>query len=96
MSSISQLVDLVEEKVLLLRSEKVHLEAENETLRRNIAKLHTEKEAAENSLQELKKQNDALKVSNRILGSKEHTTETKLKINALIKEIDACILQLLK
>lgn len=96
MSSISQLVDLVEEKVLLLRSEKVHLEAENETLRQNIAKLHTEKEAAENSLQELKKQNDALKVANRILGSKEHTTETKLKINALIKEIDACILQLLK
>jgi hypothetical protein len=96
MSNISQLTDLIEEKVLKLQDKLVNLAAENKALKQAVAKLHTEKEATETALNELKKQNDALKVANRILGSKEHTTETKLKINALIREIDACILQLSK
>lgn len=36
----------------------------------------------------------ALKTANAMLGSDEYKTKTKLKINALVKEIDACIAQL--
>jgi hypothetical protein len=37
---------------------------------------------------------EALKIANSILGSDENKRETKLKINALIRDIDHCIAQL--
>lgn len=37
---------------------------------------------------------NTLKTANALLGSKEYKTETKLKINAMIREIDQCIAQL--
>ncbi|RSK38236.1 hypothetical protein [Mangrovimonas spongiae] len=37
---------------------------------------------------------EALKVANTILGSDDSKRETKLKINALIREIDYCIAEL--
>lgn len=43
---------------------------------------------------ELAQQNQVLKSANALLGSDEHKRETKLKINALVKEIDQCIAQL--
>ena len=48
-------------------------------------------------LQSLKATEDkmvALKTANAMLGSDEYKTKTKLKINALVKEIDKCIAQL--
>lgn len=36
----------------------------------------------------------ALKTANAMLGSNDYKTKTKLKINALVKEIDQCIAQL--
>ena len=95
MSNISQLVDLIEAKTVLLKKNIEALKEENESLK-CINGLLEEKKECEHNLSELKKQNDALKVANRILGSKEHKTETKQKINALIREIDACIAQLSK
>ena len=37
---------------------------------------------------------EALKMANSILGSNDNKRETKLKINALIRDIDYCIAQL--
>ena len=37
---------------------------------------------------------DSLKLANSMLGSEEYKRDTKLKINALIREIDQCITQL--
>jgi hypothetical protein len=37
---------------------------------------------------------EALKMTNALLGSDEFKRDTKLKINALIREIDYCIAQL--
>ncbi len=37
---------------------------------------------------------EALKMANAMLGSDDNKRETKLKINALIREIDHCITQL--
>ena len=42
----------------------------------------------------LVEQNKILKNANALLGSDEYKRETKLKINALVKEIDQCIAQL--
>jgi len=67
----------------------------------NNAKFITEKTNSEGGVADsvmklLKEKNEALSIANRILGSKEHKRETKLKINTLIREIDACIVQLTK
>ena len=43
---------------------------------------------------EIENKHQTLKIAKTIEGSKEDTRETKLKINALIREIDACIVQL--
>ena len=43
---------------------------------------------------DLEKKHQSLKIAKTIEGSKEDRRETKLKINALIREIDACIVQL--
>jgi hypothetical protein len=37
---------------------------------------------------------ESLKIANSLLGSDENNRETKLKINALIRDIDHCIAQL--
>lgn len=41
-----------------------------------------------------KKKYEALKIANSMLGGDDNKRETKLKINALIREIDHCIGQL--
>ena len=70
------------------------LKEENELLYKKITTLETQitKEKQINS--EIEKQYQLLKIAKTIEGSKEDTRETKLKINALIREIDACIVQL--
>ena len=45
-------------------------------------------------LEEKGKDYQLLKVAKTIEGSNESTRETKLKINALIRDIDKCIVQL--
>ena len=42
----------------------------------------------------LQKENKSLKIANNLLGSNEGKSQTKTKINGLIKEVDDCINQL--
>ena len=67
----------------------------------SINKLNIEKQELEQSnldfkvqISRLKSENDALKMANSLLGSKESKAITKRKINSLIKEVDFCIDQL--
>lgn len=94
MSSITQVVNLVEDKLKVLLENYNFLKEENELLYKKIAALETQiaKEKQLNS--DVEKQYQLLKIAKTIEGSKEDTRETKLKINALIREIDACIAQL--
>lgn len=96
MSSISNLVELLEEKVTSLRERVGDLKVENQQLIQVIETLKSEKQALEKEVLIWKEKNDAIKIANSILGSSENKTEAKLKINALIREIDACIVQLSK
>lgn len=70
------------------------MEQENDTLKAKVVQMNEEKQQLKETVQKYKEKYDALKVANTILGSDEDKTEAKLKINALIREIDACIAQL--
>ena len=48
----------------------------------------------EEKILHLKEENKSLKIANNILGSSEGKTQTKTKINSLIKEVDYCLQQL--
>ena len=94
MSNIEDIVDSLENKI----SKVLH---KLEVLKRTNLKLNEELELSKQELQ--KKQQhiaaweekyEALKMANTILGSDENKRETKLKINALIRDIDHCIAQL--
>lgn len=94
MDKINTLVAELELKLPLLVTKMKSLEQENDTLKAKIVQMNEEKQQLKEIVQKYKEKYDALKVANTILGSDEDKTEAKLKINALIREIDACIAQL--
>ena len=94
MDKINTLVAELEVKLPLLVTKIKGLEQENDTLKAKIVQMNEEKQQLKETVQKYKEKYDALKVANTILGSDEDKTEAKLKINALIREIDACIAQL--
>ena len=53
--------------------------------------LKDHKKHLEQELKSWEDQYNALKLANSMLGSDNNTTEAKLKINTLIKELDHCI-----
>ena len=74
---------------------------DNENLKKKIHLQQSELEEMQNqnrllqtSLKETEEKIVALKTANALLGSDDYKTKTKLKINALVKEIDQCIAQL--
>jgi len=94
MSNIEDIVDSLENKI----SKVLH---KLEVLKRTNLKLNEELEISKQQLQGKQQQivaweekYEALKMANTILGSDENKRETKLKINALIRDIDHCIAQL--
>lgn len=94
MSNIEDIVNSVENKITkVLRK--------TEVLKQANLKLHKELEASKQEILNQKRLNatweekyEALKIANSMLGGDDNKRETKLKINALIREIDHCIGQL--
>ncbi len=89
-----QLIDTLESKLNLLLEKYIVLKKKNQSLQLALKEEKANNEDLEEKLTELKHQNDLLKNANALLGSDEYKRETKLKINALVKEIDQCISQL--
>ena len=94
MSSIEDIVDSLESKI----SKVLH---KLELLKQTNSKLNEELEVSKQEIQSQKKhivdweeKYEAVKMANSILGSDDNKRETKLKINALIRDIDHCIGQL--
>ena len=94
MSNIEDIVDSLENKI----SKVLH---KLELLKQANLKLNEELEASKRNIQSQKRhiasweeRYEALKMANSILGSNDNKRETKLKINALIRDIDHCIGQL--
>ena len=94
MSHITEVVNLVENKLKILLENYNFLKEENDLLLNKLAVLENEKSKEKELFKNLEKKYQVLKIAKTIEGSKEDRRETKLKINALIREIDTCITQL--
>ena len=91
---ITEVVDLFENKLRTLLENYSFLKEENEVLFDKIAVLEDQITKEKQFKNEIEKKYQTLKIAKTIEGSKEDRRETKLKINALIREIDTCITQL--
>jgi Txe/YoeB family toxin of Txe-Axe toxin-antitoxin module len=94
MSDITEVVNLVEDKLIKLLENYNFLKEENELLLNKITVLENQIVKEKQLFNEIEKKHQTLKIAKTIEGSKEDRRETKLKINALIREVDICINQL--
>ena len=94
MSEIAEIVDTLEDKVKKLFIKLEGLEKNSQDLKLELQKAARIINQQSSEMDALKKQYEALKLANSLLGSEENKRDTKLKINSLIREIDYCIKQL--
>jgi uncharacterized coiled-coil DUF342 family protein len=94
MSKIIEVANSLEDKLKKFVEAFDFLKEENEFLHQKVVTL--ESQLSDKTQQLIKKEESysLLKIAKTIEGSNESTRETKLKINALIREIDTCIVQL--
>ncbi len=94
MSKTLEAIHTLEDRLKTLLTNYEFLKEENEILLENVNKLQHQLILNQQELENQRKNFEVLKIAKTINGSKENTRETKLKINALIREIDKCIVQL--
>tara|TARA_B110000046_G_C13025513_1_gene413792 strand:- start:931 stop:1221 length:291 start_codon:yes stop_codon:yes gene_type:complete len=94
MSNTLEVIHLLEDKLKTLLSNYDFLKKENQILLQNNTTLQNHLLEKEQKLGFQKKEFDILKIAKTIEGSSTNTKDTKLKINALVREIDKCIVQL--
>ena len=96
MSNLLKLVDSLEIKVKKTVNELQENKLENVFLNEELAKKNQVIINKDAEIEEWKDKYEALKLTNSMLGSEDYKKETKIKINALIREVDHCIAQLSK
>ncbi|MCW8980287.1 MULTISPECIES: hypothetical protein [Altibacter] len=94
MSDLSEIVDSLENRISKLLHRHEILKQSNVALTEELQLLKSRHDEYENEIQQWQEKCTSLKLANSILGSDQHKRETKLKINALVREIDLCIAQL--
>lgn len=94
MSKTLEAIHTLENSLKLLLANYEFLKKENEVLLQQVNDLQHQILESQQNLEDQNKKYELLKFAKTINGSEENTRETKLKINALIREIDKCIVQL--
>ncbi|GAA3518295.1 hypothetical protein GCM10022393_35510 [Aquimarina addita] len=94
MGNLIEIVDSLENRISKLLHKYELVKQQNAGLRDEIQKLKSDSESQRDQLKHWEEKFSALKNANAMLGSDKYKRETKLKINALIREIDVCIAQL--
>ena len=94
MSNLTEIVDSLENSIGRLLKKKAEIKEANQQLEQEINFLKTQNRHFEEEIAVLGEKYRSLQLANSLLGSDQHKRETKLKINALIREIDQCIVQL--
>jgi formate-dependent nitrite reductase cytochrome c552 subunit len=94
MSNTLEAIHLLEDKLTNLLSNYEFLKNENQILLQSNTELQNQVLEKKQQVADQKKEFDLLKIAKTIEGSSANTKDTKLKINALIREIDKCIIQL--
>ncbi len=94
MSSIEDIVDSLENKISKVLHKLELLKLANLKLSEELDISKQEIKTQKDHIANWEEKYEALKMANSILGSDDNKRETKLKINALIRDIDHCIAQL--
>jgi len=94
MSELSKVIDSLEVKFFKLSKKLESLDKLNQDLTQEVNALKEMVQEKQKTIHTLEQELESLKITNSLLGSEEYKRETKLKINALIREIDYCIAQL--
>lgn len=94
MSNIETVVDSLEDKITKVLHKLDDLKQSNAKLKEDVTLSQNKISNQEELINSWEEKYETLKFANSILGSNESKKETKLKINALIREIDYCISQL--
>mgnify|MGYP000291874472 CR=1 FL=1 len=94
MSNIEDIVDSLENKISKVLHKLELLKLANLKLNEELEVSKQEISAQKEHISSWEEKYEALKMANTILGGDENKRETKLKINALIRDIDHCIAQL--
>lgn len=84
------LKDLKANMQQLFESYKV-LEDKNKLLQEDILNLESRVKTLEQEKKDIGRENEQLKIANRLLSKKDESQEAKQKINFLVREIDKCI-----
>ncbi|MCZ6593443.1 MAG: hypothetical protein O6943_00835 [Bacteroidetes bacterium] len=94
MANLSEIVDSLENRIskLLRRFEEVT--KKNLSLEEELEILNSQQNQSQQEIEQWREKCGSLKLANSMLGSNQHKRETKLKINALVRELDLCISQL--
>ena len=93
-NKINQPIKILEEKIIALLNklkENHHDLIKSKDLQ---SSLELENKILKDKILKLEDDNNSLKVANNLLGSSQGKSQTKTKINNLIKEVDYCIQQL--
>ena len=96
MSELLELVDSLEVRLLSIVERLEEKDQINKQLTKELALKEEKNKQQGATLVDWEEKYEALKLTSSMLGSEDYKRETKLKINALIREIDHCITQLSK
>ncbi|MEM0516735.1 MULTISPECIES: hypothetical protein [Aequorivita] len=94
MSNLSEIVDSLENRIGELLKRHENLLKAKVALEEEVKDLQSKQQQFQEEIEVWTEKCNSLKLANSMLGSDQHKRETKLKINALIREIDHCISQL--
>ncbi len=94
MSNLTEIVDSLENRIGKLLNKHEKLKKANAELEEELTFIKSKQQQFEKEIEVWTEKCNSLKLANSMLGSDQHKRETKLKINALVREIDHCISQL--
>lgn len=94
MSDFTEIVDNLENRISKLLHKYEALKQNYDSLQEELTAVTGENNRLKEDLENSEGRIQTLKAANAMLGSKDYKTETKLKLNSLIREIDQCIVQL--
>ena len=94
MDESNQSVATLEQNIVLLLNKLKDNHHAIESLRQQLEESKIIQQKIDEENKKLKTENDSLTVANSLLGSEQSNVTTKNKINSLIQEVDACIVQL--
>ena len=94
MNNTIQPIKILEEKIIVLLNKLKENHLDLVKFKDLQTSLVQENKILKDKILKLENDNKSLKVANNLIGSNEGKSQTKTKINNLIKEVDYCIQQL--